>query len=220
MRFQSAAAIFDGMSEYPFIARQIMKNRRIEWPILAVMAVALFLAPAASAQEINEKLASLNLGIAGIAIDMPDGQYVGERTGRTLETYRWDVELTPDDRVSDDRLLGLEHFEFAGVPVVPGTEVSVTEGIFGPERFRLAGVLVALDIRGSSRLEVRTEVVWSIYDAEAGEVIAEFKSKGLAKGTVLGFRGEQPNALLDSVIHSLEEFLDDKGEDAIKDARG
>ena len=54
---------------------------------------------------------------------------------------------------------------------------------------------------------------------EAGEVIAEFKSTGLTKGTVLGVRGEQPNALMDSVIDSLEEFLDDEGEDAIKDAR-
>ena len=121
--------------------------------------------------------------------------------------------------MSADDLLGVEHFQFAGLPVIPGTTISYTQGIFGRERFRLGGRLTSLNIKGSSRIDVRTEVVWSIYDVEAGEVIAEFKSKGLAKGTVLGRRGEQPNALMDSVIDSLEEFLDDEGEDAIKDAR-
>ena len=201
-----------------------MKNRAIHIPMLALVGAALAAAPsAAHAQDINKKLADLDLGIVAITVDMPDGQFVGERSvpnqRRGVETYRWDVEVTPDDRVSDDNLLGVEHFRFAGLPVEPGTDVSFTEGIFGRERFRLAGRLTALDIRGADRIEVRTEVVWSIYDTESGEVISEMKSKGLAKGAVLGIRGEQPNALMDSVIHSLEEFLDDQGEDAIKDAR-
>lgn len=189
----------------------------------AVLSALLLFPLPAPAQDINKKLADLDLGIAAITIDMPDGQFVGERTvpdqRRGVETYRWDVEVTPDDRVSDDNLLGVEHFRFAGLPVEPGKEVSFTEGIFGSERFRLAGRLTALDIRGADRIEVRTEVVWSVYDTESGEVITELKSKGLAKGTVLGIRGEQPNALMDSVIDSLKEFLKKTGEDAIKKAR-
>lgn len=200
-----------------------MKNRRVQGPLMAAAAAALLLPPAAAAQDINDKLADLSLGIVAITVDMPDGQFVGERSvpnqRRGVETYRWDVEVTPDDRVSEDELLGVEHFRFAGLPVERGTEVSFTEGIFGRERFRLAGRLIALDIRGAERIEVRSEVVWSVYDTESEEVIAELKSKGLAKGTVLGIGGEQPNALMDSVIDSLEEFLDEAGEDAIKDAR-
>jgi len=201
-----------------------MNNRGLYGPVAAGIAAVLLLAPTTtSAQDINRKLADLNLGIVAVTIDMPDGQYVGERVLPTandrVETYRWDVEVSPGDRVSEDELLGVEHFRFAGLPVAAGTTINFTEGIFGPERFRLGGRLTALNIKGSNRIDVRTEVVWSIYDVETGEVIVELKSKGLAKGTVLGVRGEQPNALMDSVIDSLEEFLDEEGEDAIKDAR-
>jgi hypothetical protein len=201
-----------------------MKNRGIHGPTIAAITAALILAPpTAGAQDINRRLADLDLGIVAVTIDMADGQFVGERAvpdgRRGIQTFRWDVEVTPDDRVSDDELLGVEHFRFAGLPVEPGTTVSFTEGLFGRERFRLGGRLTSLNIKGADRIEVRTEVVWSIYDTESGEVIAELKSKGLAKGTVLGTRGEQPNALMDSVIHSLEEFLEDEGEDAIKDAQ-
>jgi hypothetical protein len=189
-----------------------MRHCRISIPTLAVAAAILAAPSATLAQDINKKLADLDLGIVAITVDMQDGQFVGERSvpnERRVETYRWDVEITP-----------VEHFRFAGLPVDPGKDVSFTEGIFGRERFRLAGRLTALDIRGDDRIEVRTEVVWSVYDSKGGEVIAEMKSKGLAKGAVLGIRGEQPNALMDSVIHSLEEFLDKDGGKAIKAARG
>lgn len=200
-----------------------MRHCRIGIPTLAVVAAILAAPSATLAQDINKKLANLDLGIVAITVDMQDGQFVGERfipNERRVETYRWDVEVTPDDRVSDDHLLGVEHFRFAGLPVEPGADVSFTEGIFGRERFRLAGRLTALDIRGDDRIEVRTEVVWSVYDSQGGEVIAQQKSKGLAKGAVLGIRGEQPNALMDSVIDSLENFLDKDGGKAIKAARG
>ncbi|MEE8487654.1 MAG: hypothetical protein V3S56_05755, partial [Gemmatimonadota bacterium] len=132
----------------------------------------------------------------------------------------WDMELTPGDRVTTDRLLALEHFRWAGLPMVEGSEVSYTEGMFGPERFRLSGRLTSLDIKGVRRYEVRAHVHWSIYDTETSKIIVDHKTKGLAKGTTIGGRGEQPNALMDSVIDSLEEFLDKEGEKAIKAARG
>ncbi len=170
------------------------------------------------AQDINQKLSSLQVEIVGVSVDMPDGQPLGRGPDGT--SYSWDLVPTPEDRVADDYLLGIEHFQWAGLPMVPGTEVSLTEGLFGPERFRLAGRLTSLNIGGSGRrLEIRAHVHWSILDTETLTVIVDNETKGLAKGSALGLRGEQPNVLMGSVIKSLEEFLDDYGEKAIKAAQ-
>ncbi len=170
------------------------------------------------AQNINQKLNELRLSIIGVTIDMRDGQSLGRSRDGAL--FRWDEEISPGDRVSSDKLLGIEHFEFAGLPVVPGTNVSFTAGIFGPERFRLAGRLTSLTIDFRGRYEVRANLNWSIYDTETSDIIVERELKGLANGATIGSRGEQPNALMDSVIDSLEKFLDEAGEKAIKAARG
>ena len=186
---------------------------------VAVSAMLLLAFPTSGyTQDINRKLSKLQLEIIGVTIDMPDGQNIGE-TGDG-EILLWDVEVTPGDRVSKDRLMGIEHFRFAGLPVVPGTHVSFTDGLFGPERFRLGGRLTSLSIDYRGRYEVRARLQWSIYDSETSEIIVDQEAKGLAKGATLGERGQQPNALMDSVIDSLEEFLDKKGEKAIKAARG
>jgi len=197
-----------------------MINHRVRLPIsIALGTTLLVLFPTSSdAQDINRKLNDLRLSIIGVTIDMPDGQSLGN-AGDGAQ-YRWDAEVTPDDRVTSDQLLGIEHFEFAGLPVVPGTDVSFTVGIFGPERFRLGGRLTSLSIKRGGRYEIRAHVHWSIYDTESSKVISELQTKGLAKGTALGIRGEQPNVLMDSVIDSLELFLDEQGEKAIKAARG
>ena len=197
-----------------------MINHRVRLPIsIALGTMLLVLFPTSSdAQDINRKLNDLRLSIIGVTIDMPDGQSLGNAGGGAQ--YRWDAEVTPDDRVTSDQLLGIEHFEFAGLPVVPGTDVSFTVGIFGPERFRLGGRLTSLSIKRSGRYEIRAHVHWSIYDTESSKVISELQTKGLAKGVALGIRGEQPNVLMDSVIESLELFLDEQGEKAIKAARG
>lgn len=209
-----------------------MNGRRVRFHAgIALGAVLVVVLPtSADAQDINKKLAKLNVEIIGISVDMPDGQYIGEvdvdterdvriATNLTRLVYRWDAELTPGDRVTTDRLLAIEHFRFAGLPMVPGTEVSLTEGIFGPQRFRLGGRLTSLNIQGKRRYEIRAHVHWSIYDTETSTVIIDGQTKGLAKGSVLGVRGEQPNVLMDSVIDSLEEFLDEDGGKAIKAAR-
>ncbi|TFG66196.1 MAG: hypothetical protein E4H28_02570 [Gemmatimonadales bacterium] len=169
------------------------------------------------AQKINQRLNDLRLEIVGVTIDMPDGQSLGRSLNGGL--IRWDAVITPDDRVSSDQLLGIEHFEFAGLPVVPGTEVSLTKGLFGPARFRLGGRLTSLSIDLRGQYEIRAHVDWSIYDTRTSTIIAEQVVKGLGKGFVLGDRGEQPNALMDSVIDSLEEFLNAAGEKAIKAAQ-
>lgn len=185
----------------------------------ALGAMLLLAIPTSSdAQNINKKLNRLQLSIIGVTIDMRDGQSLGR--SRDGAVFLWDEEITPGDRVSSDKLLGIEHFEFAGLPVVPGTNVSFTDGIFGPERFRLAGRLTSLSIDFRGQYEVRAHLNWSIYDTETSEIVAEREVKGLAKGATIGSRGEQPNALMDSVIDSLEEFLDEAGEKAIKAARG
>lgn len=196
-------------------------KKRIANPGAAVlMGAALLTLPThAAAQDINQKLMELRLGLVGLTIDMPDGQYVGESNADGT-TFRWDAELTPDDRVSQDRLLGVEHFQWAGLPICPGNELSFTKGIFGPERFRLGGRLTSLNIQGRERYEVRSHVHWEIYDTETSSIIIEKDAKGTARGAVLGLRGEQPNALMDSVIDSLEGFLKKDGEKALKAARG
>jgi len=179
----------------------------------------LFLAfpKSSDAQEINQTLDELGLEIVGVTIDLPDGQNLGRNLDGAL--IRWDAVLTPDDRVTDDQLFGIEHFEFAGLPVVPGTDVSLTEGLFGPARFRLGGRIFSISIVPRGQYEIRSHVHWSVYDTRTSTVIAEQEVKGLGKGAALGDRGEMPNALMESVIHSLEEFLDDAGEKAIKTAR-
>jgi hypothetical protein len=198
----------------------IMNSRRVRIQLrIALGALLVVVLPTSGdAQDINRTLTKLNVEIVGIAVDMLDGQTLGQ--SKTGAEYRWDVELTPGDRVTPDELLAIEHFQWAGLPMVPGTEVSFTDGIFGPARFRLGGQLTSLDIQSRTRYEIRARVHWSIYDTETSQVIVHEETKGLAKGAVLGLRGEQPNALMDSVIDSLEEFLDKDGEKAIKAARG
>ncbi|MFQ5530771.1 MAG: hypothetical protein ACE5FP_10560 [Gemmatimonadota bacterium] len=198
--------------------KKCMANQAAAIAVGAALLVAL--PTQGAAQDINQTLAKLRLGLVGLTIDMPDGQYIGETNPPNQKTYRWDSELTPGDRVSADQLLAAEHFRFAGVPVMPGNELSFTEGIFGPERFRLGGRLTSLNIQGRDRYEIRSHVSWSIFDTETSSVIIEKEVKGLARGAVLGLRGEQPNALMDSIIDSLEEFLDKDGEKALKAARG
>lgn len=211
-----------------------MNSRRVRIQLrIALGALLVVVLPTSgdAQQDINRTLSKLNVEIVGIAVDMLDGQYLGEfeqdtdRNVRITNTptrtiFRWDAELTPGDRVTTDRLLAIEHFQWAGLPMVPGTEVSLTDGMFGPERFRLGGALTSLNIQGKNRYEIRARVHWSIYDTETSKVIVHEETMGLAKGAVLGVRGEQPNALMDSVIDSLEEFLDEDGEKAIKAARG
>ena len=210
-----------------------MNSRRVRIQAgISLGALLVVVLPASGdAQDINRTLTKLNVEIVGIAVDMPDGQYLGEfdvdterdvriTTTPTRVIYRWDTELTPGDRVTTDRLLAIEHFRWAGLPMVPGTEVSFTDGIFGPARFRLGGRLTSLNIQSDNRYEIRAHVHWSIYDTETSKVIVDKETKGLAKGAALGVRGEQPNVLMDSVIDSLEEFLDKDGGKAIKAARG
>ncbi|RLC54740.1 MAG: hypothetical protein DRI30_08675 [Chloroflexi bacterium] len=198
-----------------------MISQIVRLPIgIALGAMLLLVLPTSGdAQNINQKLSNLQVEIVGVSIDMPDGQPLGRGPDGT--SYSWDFELTPEDRVATEYLLGIEHFRWAGLPMVPGTEVSLTEGLFGPSRFRLAGRVTSLDIRGNGgRFEIRVRVQWSILDTETSNVIVDNEARGLAKGTALGVRGEQPNVLMDSVIHSLEEFLDEFGVKAIKAARG
>lgn len=191
---------------------------RLQIGIVLSAMLLLVLPTSGDAQDINQKLNTLHVGIVGVSVDMPDGQPLGEGPDGTL--YRWDLVPTPEDRVAEDYLLGIEHFQWAGLPMMPGTEVSLTEGLFGPERFRLAGRLTSLNIGGSGRrFEIRAHVHWSILDTETLTVIVDNETKGLAKGAALGLQGEQPNVLMDSVIKSLEEFLDDYGEKAVKAAQ-
>ena len=81
---------------------------RLQLGIALGALLVLVLPTTGDAQDINQKLNKLHVGIVGVSIDMPDGQHLGEGPDGTL--YRWDLVPTPDDRVATDYLLGIEHF--------------------------------------------------------------------------------------------------------------
>ncbi|MGI9038797.1 MAG: hypothetical protein ACR2GQ_08040 [Gemmatimonadota bacterium] len=186
---------------------------------------------AQNAQKIMKNLEKLDIDLVGVAADLPDGQILGERnldergdaresgdraspSGRVL--YAWDAMASAADKVSAEHKIAVEDLARAGIPMVRGKTVELEEGMFNPNRYRMGGVLNRIDIRGKTRYEVRVTVDWTVFDSKSGEVIFAESSTGLAKGAVLGDRGEQPNTLMDSVIDSLDNVLKKKVPDAMK----
>lgn len=191
------------------------------------------LAHAQSAEKVMKDLAKLDIDFVGIASGLPDGQYLGERdldersqdqrsagdrasqTGRVV--YTWDSHASPADKVSAEHKLAIEHLTRAGIPMVRGGSVELERGMFQNNRYRMGGVLNRIDIRGKSRYEVRVTIDWTLYDGKEQKVLFTGLSTGMSKGAVLGDRGEQPNSLMDSVIDALDNVLDKKVPEALKD---
>lgn len=191
---------------------------------LAFSAVSLLALPvppdahAQTAEEVMDRLADLGIDFMEVAVSIADRQSLGERAG---VIYLWDRERSPDDATARAHLLGVEHLVNAGIPAVNRMEVDYESGILGPNRFRMGGVLRNLDIRGDEgRYEVRATVDWELFDARAEENVWKGSSRGLARGAVLGENGQQPNALLDAVLKSLDKVLEGDVPDAIDRAEG
>lgn len=200
--------------------------------LVAGLALALALPSSAVAQspeKVMKKMADMGIDFMGVAVDIPDRQNLGSRDVPTGEdrtrgadptrggtvVYVWDEKPTPDDKSAREHLLTLQHLRAAGIPAVPGREVDFQEGMAGSNRYRLGGIIQHIDIGGSARYEVRVNVLWQLYDMESSSVIWEGSSNALARGAVLGERGEQPNVLMDATISALEKVLDKEIKKAI-----
>ena len=202
---------------------RIRPLQRLLLPLVAVLVPLAGARPAAaqSAEEVMERLEELKIGFMGIATDIPDRQYLGERGSEddnqsAAMVYMWDREATPDDAVAREHLLTVESLQRAGIPAVHGSEPDFQEGMAGPNRYRMAGVLTNLDIRGEQRYEIRSSLDWHLFDTETSEVVWSGSSRGMARGAVLGDRGQMPNTLLDSVLNALGKVLEKEVPDAMK----
>lgn len=188
-------------------------------------------APAAgqSPEEVMKKMADMGIDFMGMAVDIPDRRNLGSRDVATGEdrsrgadptrggtiVYVWDQEPTPDDKSSPEHLLTIRHLQIAGIPAAPGKEVDFQEGMGGANRYRMGGIITNIQIGGSTRYEVRVNVDWQLFDTESSSIVWEGSSNALARGAVLGDRGEQPNVLLDATIDALDKVLDKEVKDAI-----
>ena len=190
---------------------------------LAAVALAAAAAPvrAQSAEKVMERMIELGVDFVGVATNIPDRQNLGRREAPSgTVVYAWDVARTPDDQVAREHLLSVDHLRNAGIPAVGGRAPEFEDGMFGPQRFRLGGILTGIDIRGEARYEVRVNLDWQLYDTEVAAVIWEGSSRAMARGAVLGDRGEQPNVLMNAVVDALDSVLDDEVPGAIDEARG
>lgn len=190
-----------------------MRFGRLASRLAAPLAIAMFASAApVSSQEVMKTLEDLDIDFVGVTVDIEDNEYIGQR-GDT--EYRWDVMATPADRGTRDHKLAIEHLMQAGIPAARGAEINLERGMFADTRYRMAGTVKRIDIRGGARVEVRVTVAWKVYDAEEAAVAFEGETTGLGKGVTIGEHGEQPNALMESVIKALENVLDEEVPDAL-----
>jgi len=206
----------------PGTAPRLPFNFRI---LAAGLALALVLpAPAAaqSPEEVMKKMADMGIDFMGMAVNIPDRQNLGSRDVATGEdrtrgadptrggtiVYVWDERPTPDDKSAPEHLVTIHHLQIAGIPAAPGKEIDFQEGMGGANRYRLGGIITNIEIGGSTRYEVRVNVDWQLFDSESSSIVWEGSSNALARGAVLGDRGEQPNVLLDATIDALYKVLD------------
>lgn len=186
---------------------------------LALAAVLVAAPPLAgqSAEQIMERLQELDIDFVGIATDIPDRQNLGTREApRGVVVYAWDAERTADDAVSREFLLSVENLQAAGIPAVHGSSLDFEGGMFGNGRYRMGGVLTAIDIRGDVGYEVKVNLDWQLYDTESASVVWEGSSSSRKRGASLGVRGEPDNVLLSGVLAALDSVLQDRVAEAVE----
>jgi hypothetical protein len=162
-----------------------------------------------SAAQIMERLEELDIGFVGIATTIPDRQNLGSRDAPSgTVAYAWDAERTSDDAVAREFLLSVENLQAAGIPAIHGSSLEFESGMFGDSRYRMGGILTAIDIKGDMRYEVKVNLDWQLYDTESSSVIWEGSSSARNRGPSLGVRGEPDNVLLSGVLGALDSVLD------------
>jgi len=190
--------------------------------LVPVLSLLFMLATASSSagqspEKVMEMMQELGVEFVGVATDIPDRQNLGSRsTPRGIVIYAWDVETTADDRVADEYLLSVEHLRAAGIPAIHGSAPEFEQGVFGGDRYRLGGILTAIDIRGDARYEVKLNLDWQLYDTQSSAVVWEGSSSSMKRGASLGTRGEADNVLLKTTLGALESVLKKNVPDAVE----
>lgn len=182
------------------------------------LAAALVTAPPAagqSAEQVMERMQELDIDFVGIATDIADRQNLGTREAPSgVVVYAWDAERTADDAVAREFLLSVENLQAAGIPAVHES-LDFEGGMFGSGRYRMGGVLTAIDIRGNVGYEVKVNLDWQLYDTQASSVVWEGSSSSRKRGASLGVRGEPDNVLLNGVLAALDSVLRDDVAEAV-----
>lgn len=177
---------------------------------LALSLVAAPPAPGQSADQVMEQLQELDISFVGIATDIRDRQNLGSRDAPSgTVVYAWDAERTSDDAVAREFLLSVENLQAAGIPAVHGSALEFDNAMFGDSRYRMGGILTAIDIKGNVGYEVKVNLDWQLYDTESSSVVWEGSSSSRKRGASLGVRGEPDNVLLNGVLGALSSVLDD-----------
>lgn len=184
------------------------------------LAAALVTAPPAagqSAEQVMERMQELDVEFVGIATDIADRQNLGTREAPSgVVVYAWDAERTADDAVAREFLLSVENLQAAGIPAVHESSLDFEAGMFGNGRYRMGGVLTAIDIRGDVGYEVKVNLDWQLYDTESSSVVWEGSSSSRNRGASLGVRGEPDNVLLTGVLDALDSVLQDEVAEAVE----
>lgn len=186
---------------------------------LALAAVLVTAPPAVgqSAEQIMERLQELDIDFVGVASDIPDRQNLGTREPPSgVVVYAWDAERTADDAVAREFLLSVENLQAAGIPALHESSLDFESGMFGSGRYRMGGVLTAIDIRGEMGYEVKVNLDWQLYDTESSSVVWEGSSSSRKRGASLGVRGEPDNVLLNGVLAALDSVLQDEVAEAVE----
>ncbi|TFH43666.1 MAG: hypothetical protein E4H01_11770 [Lysobacterales bacterium] len=122
------------------------------------------------AQDAEGGLNMLELSLVGLTVDMRDGQDLGRGC-------RWDDD--PEEVVGGGGChVTVVTLRDAGVPLIDGTEIDLSRGVFGRERFRLAGRITSIDFQRTtsnvfnlSPLPVQTQEVYRDY---SGKVVGRY----------------------------------------------
>lgn len=161
-----------------------------------------------SAEQVMERMQELDIDFVGIVADIPDRQNLGAREAPSgVVVYAWDAERTADDAVAREFLLSVENLRAAGIPALHESSLDFESGMFGSGRYRMGGILTAIDIRGDVGYEVKVNLDWRLYDTESSSVVWEGSSSSRKRGASLGVRGEPDNVLLSGVLSALDSVL-------------
>ncbi|MFQ5529231.1 MAG: hypothetical protein ACE5FP_02690 [Gemmatimonadota bacterium] len=145
------------------------QGSRIAWVTSLAVALTLPAAPPAVAQDGDQdRIRWLEIGLVGVTADMEHGKRLGQ-------DCRWYADSTDDVAGC---WISVGTLNRAGVPVVEGEEIDLRQGVFGRERYRLAGRITSIGfrkIRGPVRSFGRVGTVQRIQDPlvdEQGRVVA------------------------------------------------
>lgn len=197
--------------------QRLARPARVGFLSLAVTLVAAPSAAGQSAEQVMEQLQELDISFVGIATDIRDRQNLGSRQAPSgTVVYAWDAERTSDDAVAREFLLSVESLQAAGIPAIHGSSLAFDDGMFGDSRYRMGGILTAIDIKGSVGYEVKLNLDWQLYDTESSSVVWEGSSSSRKRGATLGVRGEPDNVLLNGVLGALDSVLDGDVADAVE----